>query len=85
MLVWCPWMGVQLPKIVRVSSPLPPPTQHHTVPAVSTEGGTRWTQSWLAQLARGNSQSFHLLPEKSAAQTQWGFFWLWCDCLLSDN
>ena len=60
-------------------------THTHTVPTVSTEEGMQWTRSWLAWLARGNSQSFHLLPDKSAIQTQWGFFWLRCVRPLSSN
>lgn len=48
----------------------------HAGPTGSTEGE-------LDQRAGGNSPSFHLLPEKSAAQTQWGFFWLKRICCLT--
>lgn len=41
MLVWCPWMGVQLPKIVRMSAPHTDSHTHtdtHTVPSVHRGG-----------------------------------------------
>ena len=83
MLVWCPWMGVQLPKIVRMSAPHTH-AHTHTVPSVH-RGGQAVDSVLACSASQGQQPKLSFAAREISRPSSVGIF-LAAVCLsLSNN